>query len=395
MQNREPMTLIEADWFEARAAARALGSVLSSRAVAVHDSCGRVLAEDCYALCDLPSADSSAMDGWAVAGAGPWTIVGDVRAGHTLERTLSPGHAVRIATGGVLPVGADSVIRWEHAARDGQVLRGATWPGRDIRRSGEECRLGELVAEEGADVSPALAGLLAATGHDEVVVAARPRVALLLLGDELLTAGLPVNGRVRDSLGPQLPGWLRRLGAVVTEGVQVADELATLVAALGEAGHSCDLVVTTGGTAAGPRDHLHAAIAELGGALVVDRVAVRPGHPMLLATLPIDGRQVPLVGLPGNPHSAVAALMTLGAPLVAAMLGRSSPESSRVPAREELRSPTGHTRLIAGVLAAGEFCLSPYGGSAMLRGLAQSTGFAVVPAGVVPAGGLVEWLALP
>lgn len=389
------MTLVEGEWEAARAAASRLVGSLAAESVDVPDATGRVLAEDCVALCDLPNDDTSAMDGWAVAGPGPWRLVGDVRTGVPRTEPLGAGYAVRIATGGVMPVGADGVIRWEVASVDGDVLNGPVEPGRDIRRAGEECRTGEPIATAGTEVSPALAGLLAATGHDAVPVTVRPRVGLLLLGDELQTAGIPGAGRVRDSLGPQLPGWLERMGAQVTVRTRVPDELEALVEALRDAAASCDLVITTGSTASGPRDHLHEAIAISGGALHVDRVAVKPGHPMLLASLHVEERVVPLVGLPGNPHSAIVGLVTLGQPVIASMLGRRRVAPTHVPAEEELRSPAGHTRLVAGNVADGRFVLSPYGGSAMLRGLAQSTGFAVVPAGTTPAGTMIEWLPLP
>jgi molybdopterin molybdotransferase len=157
-----------------------------------------------------------------------------------------------------------------------------------------------------------------------------------------------------------------------------------------------DVIITTGGTAEGPRDHVRAAVEQLGGRLVVDHVAVRPGHPMLLAVIPDSaGRQVPLVGLPGNPHSAVVGFVTLAVPILDALLGRAPRALASVPAAEELRAPAGHTRLVAGNLQDGAFVLSPYGGSAMLRGLSQSAGFAVVPEGRTAAGDHVAWLPLP
>ena len=389
------MTLVEGEWAAAQAVGSRLVGRLAAESVDVPDATGRVLADGCVALCNLPNDDTSAMDGWAVAGSGPWRLVGDVRTGTPRSEPLATGEAVRIATGGVMPVGSDGVIRWEVAAVEGEVLRGPVESGRDIRRAGEECRTGEPIATAGTEISPALAGLLAATGHDAVRVTRRPRVGLLLLGDELQTTGIPVAGRVRDSLGPQLPGWLERMGAVVTVRTRVRDELDALVAALADVSAQCDLVITTGSTAAGPRDHLHEAIAIAGGALHVDRVAVKPGHPMLLASLPSDERVVPLVGLPGNPHSAIVGLMTLGQPVISSMLGRREMAPTFVLAEEDLRSPSGHTRMVAGNLVDGRFVLSPYGGSAMLRGLAQSTGFAVVPAGLTPAGTTVEWVPLP
>lgn len=385
----------EADWVQARTIARALGRPGAIEHVPIGELDHRVLAEDCHAQCDLPGFATSAMDGWAVCGPGPWRISGDVPAGQPLGRSLVPGEAVRIATGAVVPSHADAILRWEHASRSGETLDGAPIPGRDIRQAGEECRRGEVIATAGTTVTPALAGLLAATGHDRVAVHRRPRVAVLLLGDELLTSGVPTDGRVRDSLGPQIPGWIARAGGRVDVTEHIPDTLAATGAALARHVAECDLLITTGGTAAGPRDHLHAALAEIFGTIHVDRVRVKPGHPMLLAEIPAGAdRTVPLVGLPGNPHSAVVGLVTLVVPLIDGMLGRPVTALPRVPTREELRDAADHTRLVAGRLVDGAFTMAGYPGSAMLRGLAQSDGFAVVRELIEP-GMAVDWLALP
>jgi molybdopterin molybdotransferase len=383
--------MTESTWSQARAAAALVAARLPMESVRVDALDGRVLAEDCVALCDLPNFDSSAMDGWAVSESGPWRIVGDVRAGFPLAVALQPGQAVRIATGSVVPKGASSVLRWEDATVDGDMVFGSVATGADIRHAGEEVRCSDVIAVAGTPVTPALAGFLAATGHDEVPVTRRPRVHLLLLGDELQSAGVPQNGRIRDSLGPQLPGWLSRMGAQVVANAHVDDDLAAVTDAFATAARDADLIVTTGGTAAGPRDHVHAAIANNAGRLLVDKVSVRPGHPMLLAALAHD---VPLVGLPGNPHSAIVGLMTLADPILRTQLGMHTKPLVRVIAGEALRTTRGHTRLIAGTVTDGVFQLSPYGGSAMLRGLAQSTGFAVVDADVAE-GADVRWLPLP
>lgn len=388
--------LRECAWSLARERARSIASTLETEWVPVADLDGRVLGEDCFSRCPLPPFDTSAMDGWAVSGDGPWHLVGESLAGAPLRGSLIPGQAIRIATGAVVPVGATSVVRWEEAEVSDGLIRGVSHSGRDIRRAGEECNTGELIAHRGTDVTPALAGFLAATGHDQVAVIRRPRVGLVLLGDELLESGIPADGRVRDSLGPQLPGWLTRSGAEVVRKSRAPDALDDIERALVGMATRSDVVITTGSTADGPRDHLHAVIAQLRGELVVDRVAVRPGHPMLMAVLRgEDGRSVPLIGLPGNPHSAVVGLVTLGIPVIDALLGRPAAPLAQVPATEELRAPHGHTRLIAGVIHEGQFVLSPYGGSAMLRGLAQSSGFAVVSQAHVATGELVPWLPLP
>ena len=393
------MTLVGARWDAARSA---LADAVRPLDQVRHDlsACdGLVLAEDLVARCALPSFDTSAMDGWAVCGAGPWTVVGQSLAGRPVPGPLTPGQAVVIATGGVVPVGAQAVVRSE----EGQVqahgdIDMLTAPEPDgpthVRSAGEECAQGELLALAGTVLNPALIGLAAASGHDELLVVPRPRVALVLFGDELATAGVPGRGLVRDSLGPQVPAWVARLGADVVLVQRSEDTLTAHFEAISRAAATADVVLTTGGTAAGPVDHLHAAIARCDGEVVVDSVAVRPGHPMLAAT--VDRGRVWLVGLPGNPQSAIVTLASIGAPILAALAGRPTlPELAHITCSQAVRAPAHEDRLVLGSIVDGEFVPGSHLGSGMLRGLAAASGFAVLPPGGVAAGESVRWLPLP
>jgi molybdopterin molybdotransferase len=393
------MTLVEPRWDDARTllAERVRGLDPVRRTVSA--CAGLVLAEDLVALCDLPSFDTSAMDGWAVGGPGPWTIVGQSLAGRPVPGPLDAGQAVVIATGGVVPPGADAVVRSEDGHLSGgagaEVLIAPAPEGRThVRPAGEECARGEVLAPAGTVITPALVGLAAACGHDDLMVVPRPRVALVLFGDELATHGIPAQGLVRDSLGPQVPAWVARMGGDVVLVERAEDTLTAHVEAIGRAAGAADLVLTTGGTAAGPVDHLHEAIALCSGEVVIDSVAVRPGHPMLAATV---GRgRTWLVGLPGNPQSAIVTLMSLGAPVLAALSGRPAlAELAEVPCSEAVPAPTHEDRLVPGCLVGGEFVPGSHLGSGMLRGLAAATGFAVLPPGGVAAGDPVRWLPLP
>jgi molybdopterin molybdotransferase len=393
------VTLVEPRWDDARAALAARVRPLAPRRLALPDCDGLVLAADLVARCSLPSFDTSAMDGWAVAGPGPWTIVGRALAGRPSPAPLDAGQAVVIATGAVVPTGADAVIRSEDGdvrrADAAEILTAPAPAGRThVRPAGEECLVGDVLAPLGTVITPALLGLAAAAGHDDLLVVPRPRVALVLFGDELATAGVPGPGLVRDALGPQIPSWVARLGADVVAIERGEDTLAAHVEMLRTAAESADVVLTTGGTAAGPVDHLHAAIAACDGELVVDRVAVRPGHPMLAATL--NHGRAWLVGLPGNPQSAIVTLVSLAAPVLAALAGRAAaPALAEVPTAVAVKAPAHEDRLVLGRLEAGRFVPGDHLGSAMLRGLAAATGFAVLPPGGVPAGGTVRWLPLP
>ncbi|WP_370413743.1 molybdopterin-binding protein [Streptomyces fradiae] len=389
-------------WPEARAVAARAGAEAARAETArqpapvpLERALGRVLAEPLRALTDLPSFDTSAMDGWAVAGPGPWWVdaEGAVLAGHAGAGELADGDAVRIATGARVPAGATAVVRSEHAraGTDGRLhaLRTVTH-GQDIRPRGQECRTGDRLLPAGGTVTPAVLGLAAAAGYDELTVHPRPRVEVLVLGDELLTAGLPHEGLIRDALGPLLGPWLGGLGAEVLGTRRIGDDAEALYAAV--TGSAADVVVTTGGTAAGPVDHVHPVLAKAGATLLVDGVKVRPGHPMLLAALP-GARH--LVGLPGNPLAAVSGLLTLAEPLLRALAGRPAPAPYRVEVREEIQGHPYDTRLVPVVRDGGEAVPLRYHGPAMLRGIAAADGMAVVPPGGAAAGQTLQVLDLP
>jgi molybdopterin molybdotransferase len=218
-------------------------------------------------------------------------------------------------------------------------------------------------------------------------------VAVVIFGDELLTDGPPGDGRVRDALGPQLPGWLTRLGASVQPDFDprgpVADTLEAHVSALSAALASADVVCTTGGTMHGPVDHLHPALAELGAMYIANTVAVRPGFPMLLASVPRPSGGVAFVaGLPGNPQSAIVALVSLVVPLLAGLSGRSRWPTGRVTLGEQIRGRGEFTHLaLVRVEDSGLAYPLEHAGSAMLRGLARADGFAVIAPGVSSAAG--------
>lgn len=395
------MTLVEPRWDEARAALAAAVRSLPPVRLPLAGCDGVVLAEDLVALSALPSFDTAAMDGWAVRGRGPWTVTGASLAGSAVPARLAEGEAVVIATGAMVPAGADAVIRSEDGSVEGSsealLLRAPTPTERThVRPAGEECLVGDLLVPSGTGTTPAVLGLAAASGHDSLAVVPRPRVALVLFGDELAHRGIPGPGVVRDSLGPQVPGWLRRMGAEVVGMSTSGDTLVEHVEAIARAAATADIVVTTGGTAAGPVDHLHAAIAQCEGELVVDTVAVRPGHPMLAAR--VAGGSAWLLGLPGNPLSAIVTLMSLGRPLVDGLSGRPAgavPALAEVVLAEPVGAPPHEDRLVPGTVERGRFTPATHLGSGMLRGLAGATGFAVVPPGGRPAEGRVRWLPLP
>ena len=380
----------EAHWEQARSEAHGSWKKLPAEKINISACLDRTLATDALALVELPTYPTSAMDGYAVAGKGPWKILGEVKAGAPMKGALKEKTAVKIATGSVIPENTFGVIRWEVATVDGDELSGEVKQGQDIRPEGLESKQGDVLAAAGTILNPGLIGLLAAAGHDLLEVVRAPKATIILLGDEIVLDGLPHDGLVRDALGPQLPGWLQRLGVEVIETQYISDELNLVVDAIAKAAKNSDIIFTTGGTADGPRDHVHAAIAELKGELIIDRVKVRPGHPMLLAHI----NKVPLVGLPGNPQSAIVALLTLGQPVIDSLMGRKETELNQIVTGDDIDVPEGFTRLVLGNIVDGWFEMGEYLGSAMLRGLAHSTGFAVADKSMEE-GEIIAWLPLP
>ena len=385
------------DWDKARMLAYEAGRAAAGPAeeVPLAAADGRTLAEPLVARTDLPAFPTSSIDGWAVRGGGPWRPVGRVLAGGPAAPLATDGTCVEIATGAMVPSGADALIRVEESSRDDAgLVTGAPRTPPEWRLPGEEATAGEELLPAGTAVDPAVIGVAATCGYDSLTVRRTPQAAVLVFGDELLTGGSPGAGRVRDSLGPQMPGWLRRCGATVEQEVgagPVRDTLEAHLDAIRGALDVATVVCTTGGTMHGPVDHLHPALNTLGAEYVVNTVAVRPGFPMLLARVPgPDGRPRFLAGLPGNPQSAVVALVTLVVPLLAGLHGREPASLPLVEVAAPIPGRGGFTHLALAALDSEGRTATPVGhvGSAMLRGLARAHGFAVIrPESSTPAGG--------
>lgn len=416
-------------WLEARTLAFDCAAPIPASPVPLAAALGRTLANDVLALQDLPHYASSAMDGWAVNGSGPWILA---EPGHR----LAPHQASPIVTGGLVPPGAKAVLRSEggEIGKDDDglpilVLGGGARPGeprngQHIRKAGEEAAAGEVLIKAGTVLNPAHIALAAVAGHDELSVLGKPVVKLVLTGSEVVTSGLPAPGQVRDTFGPQLGAVVEMLGGLRGEQVRVGDSYAEWLEALEDleipepgsemtdgaipaapgmaapdlalpalaAGAVADVVITTGGTGLSGTDHFRRAIAELGGRLLIDGIAMRPGHPAVLAELP-DGRFV--LGLPGNPLAAMMALFTVGGPLLAA-LGNSGPAAlGEVPCGTIIDPDPGRTRLMPFRLLYGLASPAGHSGPGMMRGLAGADGVMVVPPHGVQLGELVQAFALP
>jgi molybdopterin molybdotransferase len=345
----------------------------------------RVCAETVIALTNLPFTDSSSMDGWAVNGDGPWTL--------TDAQQLEKNQASVLTTGAALPEGAQAIVRTENGTLSGDRLTSSSANTGDIRTAGEECSIDQALCAPGVMLNPALIGLLAATGHDQIKVFSQPRIQIIITGDELLTSGLPTRERVRDSLGIQVPMWLNRMGAHVLPVLYRSDQADEISKAL--INSPADILLTTGGTAASTKDHFITAISIAGGEVLLDGVAVRPGHPMKLAVVrSCEGKQIPVVGLPGNPLAAIVALSTLVQPMLNKLLGQQLQTLIPTTASTSLPGSKSGTRLAPGWVTDTGFTPAEFSGSAMLRGLSTSTGFAVIEHSI-DEGDTVSFLPLP
>jgi molybdopterin molybdotransferase len=340
----------------AEARSRVLEAVgrLPAEPVPVADALGRVLAEDVESPISVPPFDSSAMDGYAlIAGAaGELELIGEARAGHPAEAGVRPGTAIAISTGAAVPEGATAVVPVERTELAGAAVRVPdTEPGANIRRAGEDIAAGETVLRAGEALEPAALGVAASVGRASLSCAHRPRVALLVTGDELTEPGEPLApGGIYSSNGYALAAQVERAGATLAMRERVADTVQATRAALGSALDEADVVVVSGGVSVGPHDHVKPALAELGVEQRFWGVSLRPGKPVWFGTL---GDKLAF-GLPGNPVSAMVTFQLFVRPALAALQGadpsisRTSARLEQAVARNRRREQAVRVRLAAG-----------------------------------------------
>ncbi len=310
---------------------------LETERVGLLDALGRVLAEDAVSDIDVAPFDNSAMDGYAVIAAETASateddpvrleVIDHIAAGSTPSVAVRPGTASRIMTGAPMPEGADAVIMVEHT-RPGpaggdtgdwvELLRPAS-PGDNVRGRGEEVRAGSVVVEAGDTIGPAGIGLLAATGHSEVAVYRRPRVAVISTGDELVDIDEhPGPGKIRDSNSYSLSAQVIAAGGVPLRHGRVPDDFEATREAFTRAAEEADFIIASGGVSVGDHDHVKPVLEEIG-EMEFCKVAMRPGNPQTLGS--IGG--VPFFGLPGNPTSSFVGFEVFVRPALRFMQGYS------------------------------------------------------------------------
>jgi molybdopterin molybdotransferase len=306
---------------------------LGDEPVALDAALGRVLAEDVTSPTAVPPFDSSGMDGYAVAtrDGGELEVIGEARAGHPWDGELGPGSAVRISTGALAPDGAAAVVPVEQttALTGDRISVPEIEAGANIRRAGEDIPLNAVVLEPGTTLGPAELGVAASIGRAELRCTRRPRVAVLITGDELTPPGRPLGpGRIYGSNGFALGAQVERAGALLAARATVPDDPEGTRSAIAEALDDADVVLVSGGVSVGPHDHVKAALRDLG---VEERfwgVRLRPGKPTWFGT---RGEKLAF-GLPGNPVSAMVTFHLFARPALAALQG-AAPDTARPLAR--------------------------------------------------------------
>jgi molybdopterin molybdotransferase len=298
---------------------------LPAEPVRLGEAVGRVLAESARSTVDLPPFPSSAMDGFALRAAdapGRLSVVARIAAGRPAPGPLEPGEAMGIATGGVVPEGADAVIPIEVVAEDGDTVEvPAVEPGAHVRPRGGDLAEGSVVVDAGTILRPAELAALGAAGLAEVACARRPHVALVTTGSELRRPGEPLEaGQIFEANGVMLAAAIASAGALVEAQVSVADDEQEHRGAL-ERGLEADVLVTSGGVSVGPHDLVRRIESELGVEEVFWRVAVKPGKPISFGV-----RGATLVfGLPGNPVSSLVCFELFVRPALLALQGAREP----------------------------------------------------------------------
>lgn len=334
-------------------------SPLGEEDVQLTESAGRYVSQDLRARFDAPTFDNSAMDGYAVRAAEVASatletpvrlpIVGESRAGGPLPEPLRPGTACRIFTGAPMPAGADGVVIQEDTDRDGGdvLIREASDEGQHVRAQGSDVSSGALLLRRGDPVWPGEIGLLASQNIDRVPVFRRPRVAILSTGDELRQLGEELEpGMIINSNVYVLTEMIRAVGAIPVPLPTVPDALAEIEASLRTA-LEADVVITTGGVSVGEYDFVNQAFANVGIELGFWKVRMKPGKPVSFATY----RGKPVLGVPGNPISAMVAFEVLIAPCLRKMLGDPRPHPEPVVARlrEAYRRRPGRIEIARGL----------------------------------------------
>ncbi len=388
---------VEAD--EACGLLLALPVSLNVERIPLSAAVGRVLAEPLRARYAVPPFDKSPYDGYALRGedtAGAsketpvtLTLTEELPAGTAPTAEIEPGQAAKILTGAPIPPGANVTVKFEQTEFTDKTVTvfQPLKPESDIVRTGEDVMPGDLLAEAGAVVDPAVCALMAGQGMAELAVYCRPRVTLIATGSELVAPGQPLApAKIYDTNTALLGGYLMRLGAEVTDGGILADEPNAIAAAIEHALAESDLVITTGGASVGDYDWSVRTAEMLGAEILFWKTAMKPGGSIMAAVK--DGKVI--LGLSGNPGAAVIGLQRIAMPYLKKLCGRTDLLPERFEAYLErgfkkkspaLRMVRGHLKFDGGKVL---FCAHDGQGNGAVRSLVGCDVFCEIPAGSPP-----------
>lgn len=378
----------------------AVRPITRTEQVDITSAAGRVVATDVASPIDVPAFARSAMDGYAVVStdtthATPETparlrLIDRIYTGHPSSVTVVPGTCAEIATGAPLPAGADAVVMVEETATEGEQvhIRVATTSGRNVGRRGADIMTGDLVVKEGEVLTPSRIGALAAMGQAEVTVYAKPRVAILSTGNEVVDPGRPLKaGEIYDVNRFTLAAIVEAHGGAPRSQKAAQDTLESLSKAL-DACVESDLIVFSGGSSVGARDLVVDLVAERG-EMIFHGIAVKPGKPTAFALV---GNHTPFFGMPGNPTSCLSNAYILLIPFLraTARLPPHTPRTVRIPLGRRIASSAGRHQFYTVRLENGA-AFPAFKGSGDITSLSQADGYIEIPADqdVVDAGAMV------
>jgi molybdopterin molybdotransferase len=368
------------------------------------DALGRVLAEDLRSTLDVPPADNSSMDGYAVRcadvpAAGSVLPVSQRIPAGVVGDPLRPGSAARIFTGAQVPPGADAIVMQEDCVAEGEAVRVNVrpTPGQWIRRRGEDVQQGAIVLPAGTRLAPQALGLAASVGAASLVVARRPTVGLFSTGDELAMPGEPLKpGAIYNSNRYTLRALIEALGCACVDLGIVPDQLDATRTALRRAAADCDLIVTSGGVSVGEEDHLRPAL-QAEGHLDLWQIAMMPGKPLAFGSVRRDdGSSAHYIGLPGNPVSSFITFLLAVRPVLLRLQGASVLQPRALALRADFDWPRPDRRrefMRARRNDQGGLELYPNQSSAVLTSAVWADGLVDNPPGqVIRKGDTVAWL---
>jgi molybdopterin molybdotransferase len=367
---------------EARARILALLTPTGGEIIPLADAAGRILAAPVVARLTQPPQDVSAMDGFALRAAdgtmgATLRIIGAAPAGHPFAGSVGPGEAVRLFTGSVVPDGADCIVIQEDTDHDDThvTLREAGQPGKHVRGAGLDFAIGDVLLDAGRRLTARDIGLAAAANHPWLTVHRKPVIAILATGDEIAMPGDPIPpGGIVSSNSHALAAFIRANGGIPIILPIALDDRAAIAAAAQSAAHA-DLLVTTGGASVGTHDLVQAGLSDLGLAVDFWKIAMRPGKPLMFGRL----GTLPVLGLPGNPVSAMVCALLFGKPAIERLSGLPGTPPPTEPATCTTPLPANdhradHLRATLARTTDGTWAVTPFGpqDSSMLRRLARA-----------------------